>query len=304
MLNGFTFLYPYVLLLIIFFILARIYLKSDINSYYMPHFAEALPQHRKKEYLKSLLKWLIVVLVIISLASPVMIKGYKATKHESIDIVLSLDTSGSMSMTGFSATKYEQSRWDVVREVVKDFIQKREYDRIGIVLFASTTAVASPLSSDKQAQLDIIDSVELGIIGKSTALVDGVASAIGLLKKSRKSSKVIVLLSDGENTSSKTPLRMALKFAKKYGIKIYTIAIDESDSNMLKVLSKENGGKSFEARNKEDLYDVYKTIDSLERSETPNVKQRVVEPLAFYFIAMALVCSFLLLLLTTSREKF
>jgi len=303
MFNDFTFLYPYLLLLIIPFIFAHKYFKNDTASYYMPHFYNTLPHANKKENLKSTLKWLILIFMLLALAFPVVVKRIKDTKHKSIDIVLSLDTSGSMSMIGFNPKKYKQSRWDVVREVTKDFIQKRKYDRIGLVVFASSTAVASPLSHDKQSQLDIINSIELGVVGKSTALVDGVVSAVSLLKKSKKSSKVIIVLSDGEDSASKIPLSVALKFAKTYGIKIYTITIDKSNSNMLKILSNQNGGRNFEANNKEDLYDVYQMIDTLERT-APEKKQKILEPLAFYFLALALVFAFLLLLLITPREKF
>ena len=302
MFNDFSFLYPYLLLLIIPFILAYKYFKNDRVSYYMPHFYDALAHANKKEYLKSLLKWLVLIFMLLALASPVIEKSVEDTQHKSIDIVLSLDTSGSMTITGFNPKKYEQSRWDIVREVTKDFIQKRKYDRIGLVVFASSTAVASPLSHDKQSQLDIIDSIKLGIVGKSTALIDGVVSAVSLLKKSKKSSKVIIVLSDGEDSASKIPLSVALKFAKIYGIKIYTITIDKSDSNMLKILSKKNDGKNFEANNKEDLYNVYKTINTLERTAL-ETRQKILEPLAFYFLAIALGFAFLLLLLITPREK-
>lgn len=303
MLGEFSFEYPYVLLLIVVFIALERYVTTKSNAYYIPHFYETLPHLSKKYLLKTVLKWLVVGSTLIALASPIVIRGEKPQESPSIDIVLSLDSSGSMSLTGFNALDTEQSRWDVVKEVVKDFITKREKDRIGLVLFGSTTAVASPLSDAKEAQLSIVDAVELGVVGKSTALIDGLTAAVGVLKKSQKESKVIVLLSDGEDTASVVPLDVALKFAKKHNVKVYTVAIDEGRSNILKLIAKENGGKSFHANSKEDLYEIYRTIDTLERTVLPDKKVKIIDYYAFYFLALALVAVLLLLMMIKVREE-
>ena len=302
MLGDFSFEYPYILLLIVVFIALERYFKTQNNAYYIPHLYETLPHVSKKYLLKTFLKWLLVVSTLVALASPIVIRGEKLQETPSIDIVLSLDSSGSMSLTGFNALHEEQSRWNVVKEVVKDFIKKREKDRIGLVLFGSTTAIASPLSDAKEAQLSIVDAVELGVVGKSTALIDGLTAAVGLLKKSKKQSKVIVLLSDGEDTASVVPLAVALKFAKKHEVKVYTVAIDEGRSNILKLIAKENAGKNFYANSKEDLYEIYRTIDTLERTATPDKKVKIIDYYAFYFMAVALAAILLLLMMIKVRE--
>ena len=295
---------PYFLLLILLFIIASGYLKPKPRSYYMPHFYQGLSQTNKKRYLKPVLKWTTLIFAVVALSAPVVTKGTKSIKEESIDIVLSLDTSGSMSTTGFNEQNYEQNRWEVVSGVVKDFIAAREHDRIGLVVFGSTTAVASPLSFDNEAQMKIIEKIRIGVVGKSTALIDGIVTSIGLLKKSRSPSKVIILLSDGDDTASKVPLAIALKLAKKYQIKIYTVSIGESNNNMLQVISDENGGRSFVATDKEDLLGVYETISTLERSNTEESKVKIVEQLYFYFLALALLSGLLLLLLVRNSEDF
>ena len=304
MFDNFSFEHPYFLLLILLFIMASRYFKPVPTSYYMPHFYQLLTHSYKKKYLKSILKWIMLVFAVIALSTPVINKGTKSIKEDSIDIVLSLDTSGSMSIIGFNEKNYEQNRWEVVTEVVKDFISTRENDRIGLVIFGNTTAIASPLSYDNEAQMNIIEQISIGVVGKSTALIDSIVTSIGLLKKSKSPSKVIILLSDGDDTASQVPLSIALKLAKKYQIKIYTVSIGESNNNMLQVISNENGAQSFVATNKEDLAQVYETINSLERSNTEHRKVKIVEHLYFYFLGLSLASALLLLLLVRKSEDF
>lgn len=304
MFENLSFEYPYVVLLFLLFLLLQRYAKADGSAYYIPHFYEKLPHVKGKAYVERFLKWLVVISALIALASPVVVTGMKKQESQSIDIVLSLDASGSMSLTGFNLLDEHQSRWDVVKEVVKDFIVKREKDRIGLVIFADYAAVASPLTYAKEAQFEIVKGIELGVVGKSTALVDGLTSAITLLKTSQKSSKVIVLLSDGEDTASKIPLDVAMKFAKKYDVKVYTVAIDKGRSNILKLIAKESGGKSFHANTKEDLYEVYRTIDSLERSAIPDKDIKIIHYYAFHILGLTLFASFLLLLIMKRRGGF
>ncbi len=302
--DNFSLEHPSFLLLIPLFIMASRYLKPEQRSYYMPHFYQDLPHINKKRYLKPILKWTTLIFAVIALSTPVVIKGTESIKEESIDIVLSLDTSGSMSTNGFNEQNYGQSRWEVVTGVVKDFIAAREHDRIGLVVFGTATAVASPLSFDNEAQMKIIEQIRIGVVGKSTALIDSIVTSISLLKKSRSPSKVIILLSDGDDTASRVPLAIALKLAKKYQIKIYTVSIGESNNNMLQVISDENGGISFVAADKEDLSGVYETISTLERSNTEQSKVKIVEHLYFYFLAISLVSALLLLLLVRNSEDF
>ncbi|WP_223897063.1 VWA domain-containing protein [Sulfurovum sp. TSL1] len=270
----------------------------------MPHFSQILPHASTKKYLKRILKWVILIFAIIALSTPVINRGTKSIKEEGIDIVLSLDTSGSMSLIGLNEQNYEQNRWEVVSEVVKDFISTRENDRIGLVVFGDTTTVASPLSYDSEAQMHIIEETDIGVVGKSTALIDSIVTSISLLKKSQSRSKVVILLSDGDDTASQVPLSVALKLAKKYQIKIYTVSIGESNNNMLQVISNENGAQSFVATNKEDLAQVYETINSLERSNTEHSKVKIVEHLYFYFLGVSLVSGLLLLLFVRKSEEF
>lgn len=304
MLDHFSLEDPYVLLLLPLWIIVSRYSKPVPTMYYMPHFSQLLSDISTKKYLQRILKWVMLIFAIIALSTPVINRGTKSIKEEGIDIVLSLDTSGSMSLIGLNETNYDQNRWEVVTEVVKDFISTRENDRIGLVVFGDTATVASPLSYDNEAQIHIIEETDIGVVGKSTALIDSIVTSISLLKKSESRSKVIILLSDGDDTASQVPLSVALKMAKKYQIKIYTVAIGESNNNMLQLISNENGAQNFVATNKEDLAQVYETINSLERSDTEQSKVKIVEHLYFYFLGVSLVSGMLLLLLVRKSEAF
>lgn len=290
-----SFTHPLFLLLLPLFIITALLVKQQKESYYIPHFYILLPHADKKFFPRIVLKWIMLTCLIIALSDPVVTKNIKAVKSNAIDIVLALDTSGSMSSYGFNEKKYRQSRLDVVKEVVVNFIDEREKDRIGLVLFGTTAGVASPLSFDKEAQKNIVDNISVGVLGKSTALIDGLVSSIELLKNSKSKSKIIILLSDGEDSASKIPLEFALKLAKKYNIKIYTIIIDKSYSNMMKLIANQNGAKSFEVQNKEDLIKVYNSINNFEKSELEYNTLSVNEHIYFYFLIIALLCAVTLL---------
>ena len=304
MFESLSFQDPWILVALLAFIAVRFVFKNEKSAFYMPHFVKSFQDTSPKNTLVALLKWMIIVFALVGLSDPILNKTIKTDKNNAIDIVLSLDTSGSMSMYGFNASHFNQTRLEVVKEVVVEFIKKREDDRIGLVLFGTNAAVVSPLSFDKTAQTNIVKQIKVGVLGKSTALVDSLLAGIGLLKKSQSKSKIIILLSDGEDSASKVQLEVVLKLAKKYKIKIYTIQIDKSQTNMMEVIASANGTKSFTALSKKDLQEVYKTIENLEKSQITYKSIEVKEHIFFYPLALSLFLGFLLLLVSRKREMF
>ena len=129
---------------------------------------------------------------------------------------------------------------------------------------------ASPLSFDKQAQSDIIQHLSVGVAGDKTALIDSLASSVNLLKNSQATSKIIILLTDGEDTASRIPLTIIEKLIKKYNIKLYTIGIGESNKHLLNRLITFNQGKAFYASSKQTLNTIYEEINQLETSKINN----------------------------------
>ena len=291
MLNNFE--YPYVLLLIILFILCSKFCKAKVQSYYMPHLEIYSESSSINSSLISILKWTTIIFAIIALASPIKELNVVNTKKDGIDMILSLDTSGSMRQMGFNRNNPEQNRWSVVSDIVKDFISQRLNDNIGLVVFGSTVMTASPLSYDKNAQVKIIESLDIAIVGEKTALINSIATSINILKNRDTKSKIIIALTDGEDTASNIPLNVVLKMAKKYGIKIYTISIGATNNYVLNQLASVNGGKSFVALSKDDLKEIYKVINNLEKSK---VEQNKIVLKEYYFF-YPLILSFLSLLL-------
>ena len=262
--SGFSFEYPALLLLIPLYTLTIFALKKKEQAYFIPHILQRVSTTQKRGNLRNILKHFTLFSLIIALASPIKTEHPIDKERHTQDIVLSIDTSGSMSLVGLNPNDYKQTRLDVVQSVVKAFIKKRAKDRIGLVVFGDSSSVALPLSEDQESILSVVDKITIGILGKSTALIDSIVSASSLLKNSFSSSKIIILLSDGDDTASRVPLETALKIAKKYKIKIYTIAIGESNNNLLQLISKESGARSFTASNQNDLQEVYRSITALE----------------------------------------
>jgi len=284
--------YPFVFLVVLVFILCNKFCKAKVESYYMPHLDIFESSKNFKGGLVSFLKWCTVILAIAALASPIKELNIIQNKKDGIDMIISLDTSGSMKQRGFNPQNPSQNRWQVVQNIVNDFISKRLNDNIGIVVFGSAVMTASPLSYDKKAQEKIIKSLDIGIVGDQTALINSIATSINILKQKETQSKIIIAITDGEDTASTIPLSVVVKMAKKYNIKIYTIAIGRSNTYTLDQLSSSSGGKTFVAYTKDDLESIYTTIDTLEKSK---IEQNKIVLKEYYFF-FPLILSFLSLL--------
>jgi len=298
--NNFQFEYPFVLVFFLLYLVITFAFKRKEQTYFIPNFVGVLPSIKRKKDVRRSLKIFIILLSIIDLASP--IQKYKTidTTLHTLDIILSLDTSGSMSLVGLNPLDYNQTRLDVVKNVVKDFLKTRQKDRIGLVVFGNRSAVVSPLSFHSKSLLNSLNKITTGIVGKSTALIDSLVQASKLLKHSSSSSKIIILLSDGDDTASKVPLAVALNIAQKQNIKIYTIAIGESNNNLLKIISQESGAKSFVASNTQNLKEIYNTITALEAT-THN--QKKITNLRYLYHYPLILSLFLLLVLMFLQTK-
>ncbi len=284
-----SFEYPFIFLLIIPFILCSLFCKKKRPVYILPHL-NIFNQSKSKSYvLIFILQYFIIVSLIISLASPIKIKNTQIIKKNGIDIVLNIDTSGSMNKLGFNPNNQYQTRFQVVKEIIKDFIPKRINDNIALIIFGSSVMMASPLSFDKEAQSLIINYFDVGMVGEQTAIIDSLISSVNILKTSKSKSKIIILLTDGEDNSSKIPFNILIKMLKKYKIKVYTIGIGVINGVILDKIAKKSKGKSFFAYSKQDLIQIYKQIDTLEKSEIKGNKIILKEYLFFYPLFLAII---------------
>ncbi|MDQ7067420.1 MAG: VWA domain-containing protein [Sulfurimonas sp.] len=301
--SSYSFEYPYILLLVFVFILGDILFRQKRASYYIPNLISKLKPIRSTSFIKVLLKYSMIITLLVSLASPIQTLQLPDKTQHSLDIVLSLDTSGSMSLNGFNELDYNQSRWSVVQDVASDFIKNRSKDRIGMVVFGDTSAVVSPLSYDNSAPLISLKNISIGLVGRSTALIDSLASASFLLENSLSSSRLIILLSDGDDTASKIPLEIILKQLDKHHIKVYTIAIGESNNNLLELISAKTNAKSFIANNKKDLDKVYKEISSLEANTHNRSTIKVIKYFYFYPLFISLLFALILAYISRNSEN-
>jgi Ca-activated chloride channel family protein len=251
-------------------------------------------------------------LAVIALARPQsMLEGTK-TISEGVDIVLTLDTSTSMLAEDFRMGRGRVNRFEIVRQVVKEFIQKRKDDRIGMVAFAARAYTVCPLATDYAWITENLDRVSVGMIEDATAIGSAIASSSNRLRTSKTKSKVIILLTDGvSNAGTISPLTAA-EAARALGIKIYTIGIGtkglvpypfkdqygrtiyrnipiDIDEEMLKKIAAITGGKYYHATDTETLRKIYDDINRLEKSAIEHFGYREYSELFHYFLIPAII---------------
>jgi Ca-activated chloride channel family protein len=235
------------------------------------------------------LRLLAMALIIIAVARPQTGQAREIVKGEGVDIALALDISGSMASLDFEP----DNRLEAAKRVIGDFVQKRPYDRIGLVVFASNAFNQSPPTTDRNVLLRLLDRTELSTdlgIDDGTAIGMGLANAGSMLKDSEAASKVIILLTDGVNNAGEIDPITAAQAAQVLGIKVYTIGMgrpgqvpvpvvnlfgreqivyqeSELDEATLQEIAEITGGRYFRAEDTAGLEQIYKEIDGLEKSQ-------------------------------------
>lgn len=302
--SQFSFEYPLVLLVIALFVLCGKFCKERSRAIFFPHVKRLMIQRHKGSSLLQVLKWLGIVSAVIALASPVITKSYINSKKEGRDIVLILDSSDSMRQKGFDANDIMKSKFDVVKEVVGDFIEKRKNDRIGMVTFADIAFIASPLTFEKKFLTDITKMQKMGIAGKRTAINDAIVQSYNLLSKSKAKSKIAILLTDGVDNMSKIPFSDVKNMIEKRDIKLYDIGIgDARDYNgaYLKALADAGHGEAYGARDAKTLERIYEEIDKLEATKIDDKKIVQHTYLYIYPLFLAILSLLLFVYIRNSR---
>jgi len=273
--SQFSFEYPYLLAVLLLFILCSFWCKERSRAIFFPHVQTLMVKSAGKSSFLSWLKWVGITAAVVALASPVLTKSYSNTKKEGRDIVLIIDSSDSMRQRGFDPSDPWRNKFDVVKEVVGDFIEKRENDRIGMVTFADIAFIASPLTFEKKFLTDITKMQEMGMAGKRTAINDAVVQSYNLLSKSKAKSKIAILLTDGIDNMSKVPFGDLKSLIEKRDIKLYAIGVgDARDYNgqYLQALADAGKGLAFGAQDATTLSQIYDEIDTLEATKIDDKK--------------------------------
>ena len=278
----------------------------------------ALPRSVKLQIRAPLLAILAVGFIIsLSLAAA---RPQRVTALESgakrRNLVLALDASRSMEAVDFSSGSQQLSRMAAVKRVVRQFIQARAEDRIGVVVFGSKAFVQAPITLDHQLLLELISDLAPRVAGDGTAIGDGLGLSLKRLRDAPSASSTVILLTDGVSNSGQLEPVEAAQVAKAAGIKVHTIGIGsnrdiltpglmgimqgtqqaEFDEEPLKQIAAITGGSNFNAQDLEGLAKVYKQIDELERTSSKDPKQRLVDE-RFVPWCLAALAAYLLYLL-------
>jgi len=238
----------------------------------------------KLRSLPQILNIIAICLLIIALARPQSSTNWEESTTEGIDIVLSMDISGSMLAEDLKPNRLEASK-----NVAVDFISKRVNDRIGLVIFSGESFTQCPLTTDHNVLINLFKDVKSGMVEDGTAIGMGLATAVNRLKDSDAISKVIILLTDGVNNKGVVAPFTAAEIAKKFGIRVYTIGVGSEgyapypfqtpfgiqyqdvevqiDEETLQNIATVTDGKYFRATNNSKLKEIYKDIDKLEKSK-------------------------------------
>ena len=252
-----------------------------------------------------------ISLFIIALARPQ--EGYKRTEILSmgVDIMLALDTSGSMQALDFIKNEKRDTRLAMVKDVVSKFIENRTNDRMGMVVFGSEAYTQCPLTLDQNILQSFLSKLDIGMAGDSTAIGSAVGIAVKRLKDLKSDSKLIILLTDGRNNAGNLAPLQAAQTAKAFGIKIHTIGVGtrgkapflvnsifgqryvyqevDIDEGTLKEIAKITGGQYFRATDLESLESIYKQIDKMEKSEVKVLDHSEYTELFHYFLIPAIL---------------
>jgi Ca-activated chloride channel family protein len=265
----------------------------------------------KYRHILIALRVLVIILLVFALARPQSGKAHSKVTTEGIDIVLALDVSGSMLAEDFQLKNKRRNRLYVSKEVVKDFIEWRENDRIGMVVFAGQAYTQCPLTLDYDVLLQFLEKVEIGMVEDGTAIGSAIGVCVNRLKTSKAKSKVVILLTDGRNNAGGIDPLTAAELAKTFGMKIYTVGAGtkglapypvknlfglktyrsiqiDIDEEGLTEIAKITGGKYFRATDTASLKEVYRQIDSLEKTEMEEAKYTEYSELFTYLLIPAL----------------
>ncbi|KAF3977484.1 MAG: VWA domain-containing protein [Methylococcales symbiont of Iophon sp. n. MRB-2018] len=269
---------------------------------------QAVSQNKQWPLLLAMLAWIFLVLACVRpqwLGDPIeqAISGR--------DLMLAVDLSRSMKEEDFIVEKQRVDRLTATKHIAGQFINRRQGDRLGLILFGTNAYLQTPLTFDRTTVITLLQESTIGLAGNETAIGDAIGLAVKRLRKQQANSRILILLTDGANTAGKvTPLKAA-ELAAANGLKIYTIGIgaDEMivrsffgsrkinpsrhlDEKTLTAIAEKTGGRYFRAKNTQELEAIYQLLDALEPVEKDKKYFRPKIELYFWPLAFALLLAF------------
>lgn len=295
MLSDLVFEYKVAFVIPIIFFICMKFCKPRLSPILFSGFVFLKKATKRDNLLIKIVQFMIVVALTLALASPVKEDEIVIQNSDGYEISLIMDISGSMR---------ENSKFEIVRDIILDFLKKRPHDKIALSIFADFAYVAVPLTYDKKSIEKLLQKIEVGVAGVSkTALYEALFLSTNIFKNSTSKNKIAILLTDGIDNANTIPLEVALSRANKYDVKVYTIGVgnqNDYDSKILKQIASKCNGQFYGANSVEKLKQIYNTINSLEKSE---IKADKYIDRTYYFYYPLIVGLLFLLILFFIRNR-
>lgn len=284
----------------------------------VPALTEGLPAQTQRvsaSRVNLLLATLAWIALVIAAARPQWLGEPVSIPAEGRDLMVAVDLSGSMKREDMEVRGRQVDRLTMIKFVLSDFIGRRVGDRIGLILFADTAYLQAPLTYDRDTVATLLMESVIGLVGEQTAIGDAIGLAIKRFADKEKSNKVLVLLTDGQNTAGNISPDQAIELAMGNDVTVYTIGVGaeqmmaqgffgqrrvnpsrDLDEDMLTRIAQSTGGQYFRARDAASLEAIYARLDELEPIERESRQMRPLTALYFYPLAFALVLTLVLAL--------
>lgn len=280
----FFYLFALLPILLLWYVLRRNKQHADLQMSSLEGFARARPSLRQRlRHLQPVLRMATIAALVIALARPQSSSSGQEITTEGIDIVLCLDVSGSML-----AEDFKPNRIEAAKEVAIDFIGGRPNDRVGLVIFSGESFTQCPITTDHDIVINLLDELKTGLLEDGTAIGMGLATSVNRLKDSRAKSKVVILLTDGDNNAGFIAPLTAAEIAQSFNVRVYTIGVGKKgkapypvqtpfgkqyqyieanfDEDMLRKIGSMTQGAYFRATDNKSLEEIYSEIDQLEKT--------------------------------------
>ena len=316
--SGFALAWPWLLLLApLPWVLRKLLpasASSDLQALRVPWFGAVAGKQAgwmRRPWL-AMVAAVIWLLLVLAVSRPQWIGEIESLPVTGRDLLLAVDISGSMDTQDMILNKTAVNRLKVVKKVAGEFIQRRHGDRVGLILFGSRAYLQTPLTFDTETTATLLDESEIGLAGRETAIGDAIGLAVKRLRDDAASDRVLILLTDGANTSGEVQPLQASEFAARDGLTVYTVGVgaDEMmvqdffgsrvvnpsadlDEDTLRTIAEQTGGRYFRARDAEGLEKIYEILDELEPVESDVEIIRPVNELFFWPMSAAYILTLL-----------
>jgi Ca-activated chloride channel family protein len=297
-----------------------------VSALRLPHAGVSLPTATLASSASGwqrVLAWLVWGLLVLSSARPQWLGEPQDVPRSGRDLLLAVDTSGSMSIQDMQVGGQSADRFSTVQLIATDFIQRRAGDRLGLILFGSRAYLLTPLTFDLKTVAKQLDESEIGLAGRETAIGDAVGLSVKRLVERPQEQRVLVLLTDGVNNAGELDPQKAIELAVANRVRIYTVGIGaeavsvqslfgsrtinpsaDLDVAMLSAMAEKTGGKFFRARDTAELAGIYREIDALEPVAADAESLRPVQEIYFLPLAAALLLGAFGLIVPGFRSQF